>query len=128
MIVICAPLRDSILLKTPILIYLFMPRHIQINNDQAQCLRKYKYWNGIGGIQTYNQLIWKVYRRAIASDLLSFLFKIYVTSFSSISYWSNNEYWTQKHTQSDNIHSIPLDVHVEKKSVHFTTTTEKWIV
>ena len=37
---------------------------------------------------------------------------IFVTSFSSIPYCSNSEYWTQKHTQSENIHSITLDVHV----------------
>ena len=30
----------------------------------------------------------------------------YVTSFSSILYWSNSEYWSQKQTQSGIIHSI----------------------
>ena len=29
---------------------------------------------------------------------------IYVTSFSSISFCSNCEYWTQKRTQSESIH------------------------
>ena len=36
--------------------------------------------------------------------------------FLSISYWSNNEYWSQKHTQSGNIHSTELDVYAEKQS------------
>ena len=40
---------------------------------------------------------------------------IHVSSFSSISYWNNREYWTQKGTQSRNIHSIILDVQVEKQ-------------
>ena len=31
---------------------------------------------------------------------------VHVTSFSSISYCSNNEYWTQKRTQSERIHSV----------------------
>ena len=39
---------------------------------------------------------------------------INVTSFSSIPYCSNSEYWTQKRTQSESIHSIILDVHVLK--------------
>ena len=42
--------------------------------------------------------------------------RINVTSFSSISYWSNTEYWPQKHTQSGNINSIILDVHAVKQS------------
>ena len=33
---------------------------------------------------------------------------IYVTSFSSISYWSNSKYWPQKHIQSGNIHYFTL--------------------
>ena len=33
-------------------------------------------------------------------------YSIYVTSFFSISSWSNSEYWTQKHIQSGNLHSI----------------------
>ena len=37
-----------------------------------------------------------------------------VTSFSSISYFSNSEYWTQKRAQSESIHSTILDVHVLK--------------
>ena len=41
---------------------------------------------------------------------------INVTRFSSIKYWSNNEYWTQKCTQSGHIHSIKLDVYAEKQS------------
>ena len=32
--------------------------------------------------------------------------RIHVTSCSSISYWSNSEYWSQKRTQSGNIYSI----------------------
>ena len=39
---------------------------------------------------------------------------INVTSFSSISYWSNSEYWTQKRIQSESIYSTILDVHVWK--------------
>ena len=39
---------------------------------------------------------------------------MFVTSFSSISYCSNSEYWTQKCIQSESIHSIILDVHVLK--------------
>ena len=39
---------------------------------------------------------------------------VYVTSFSSIPYCSKRENWTQKRTQSENIHSIILDVHVLK--------------
>ena len=39
---------------------------------------------------------------------------MYVTSFSSISYRSNGEYWTQKRTQSESIHSVILDVYVLK--------------
>ena len=41
-----------------------------------------------------------------------------VTSFSSISYFRNSEYWSQKHTQSGNIHSIILDIHVVRQSAH----------
>ena len=37
-----------------------------------------------------------------------------VTSFYSISYCSNSEYWTQKHTQNESIHSVILDVYVLK--------------
>ena len=40
--------------------------------------------------------------------------QICVTSSSSIPYCNNSEYWTQKRTQSDIIHSIILDVHVLK--------------
>ena len=39
---------------------------------------------------------------------------INVTSFSSISYYSNSEYWTQKSTHSESIHSVILDVYVLK--------------
>ena len=39
---------------------------------------------------------------------------INVTSPSSIPYCSNSDYWTQKHTQIESIHSIILDVHVLK--------------
>ena len=35
----------------------------------------------------------------------------HVTSFSSISYRSNDEYWSQTQVQSGNIHSTILDVH-----------------
>ena len=42
--------------------------------------------------------------------------EIHVTSFTSFSYWSNSEYWTQKRTQSKNIHYIILDVHVDRLS------------
>ena len=38
----------------------------------------------------------------------------HVTSFSSISYCSISEYWTQKPIQSESIHSTILDVHVLK--------------
>ena len=38
-------------------------------------------------------------------------FNIEATSFSSIPYWSNSEHWSQKLTQSGNIHSILLDVY-----------------
>ena len=41
---------------------------------------------------------------------------IYVTSFSSIQYWSNSEYWPLKRTQSGNIHYVILDVHVKWQS------------
>ena len=41
---------------------------------------------------------------------------MYVTSFFRISYWSNSEYRTQKCIQSENIHSIILDVHVKRPS------------
>ena len=41
---------------------------------------------------------------------------IYVTSFSSIPYWSSSKYWPQKQSQSGNIHSIILDVHVSWQS------------
>ena len=37
-----------------------------------------------------------------------------VTSFSSISYCSNSKYCPQKHTQSESIHSIILDILVLK--------------
>ena len=48
------------------------------------------------------------------------LSNINVASFSSISYGSNSEYWTQKRTQSENIHYIILDVHAVKQSrAHF---------
>ena len=43
---------------------------------------------------------------------------IFVTSFFSISYRSNIEYWTQKRTQSESIHYTILDVHV-LKAEHF---------
>ena len=47
---------------------------------------------------------------------------IHVTSFSSISYWSNSEHWTQKGTQSDSIHSIILNVIVIKTFEHQNKT------
>ena len=37
---------------------------------------------------------------------------IFVTSFSSILYCSNSKYWSQKQAQSENIHSIMMDVYV----------------
>ena len=43
--------------------------------------------------------------------------QIYVTSFSSISYYSNSEHWTQKCAQNGNVHSIILDVNDESQSV-----------
>ena len=36
--------------------------------------------------------------------------------FLSISYWSNSEYWTEKGTQSGNVHSTELDVFAVKQS------------
>ena len=36
----------------------------------------------------------------------------FVTNFSSILYWSNSEYWSQKQAQRWNIHAIILNVHV----------------
>ena len=39
---------------------------------------------------------------------------INVTIFSSISYYSNSEYWTQKRIQNESIHSTILDVPVLK--------------
>ena len=39
---------------------------------------------------------------------------INVTIFSIIPYCSNSEYWTQKRTQSERIHSIIIDVHILK--------------
>ena len=41
---------------------------------------------------------------------------MHVTSFSSISYCSNSEYWPQKHVQNGKIHSKMLDVYVEWQS------------
>ena len=49
-----------------------------------------------------------------ASHCVSVILVIHVTSFSSISYCSNSEYWTQKYTQNGNIHSIILDVYDER--------------
>ena len=46
-------------------------------------------------------------------NILIGLLSIYVTSFSSISYCNISEYWTQKHAQNGNIHSIILDVCAE---------------
>ena len=48
------------------------------------------------------------------------VYTMYVTSFSSSSYWSNSEYWSQKRTQSGNIQSIILDVHAVKQSALLT--------
>ena len=45
---------------------------------------------------------------------------IYVTSFSSILYWSNIEYWTKKHTQSGNIHYY-------QQALHCPTTHCTWL-
>ena len=39
-------------------------------------------------------------------EIHSFVKSIYVTSFLSISCLSNSEYWSQKTSQSGNIHSI----------------------
>ena len=36
--------------------------------------------------------------------------------FLSIQYWSNSEYWSQKRTQSGNIHPTELDDYVVKQS------------
>ena len=36
--------------------------------------------------------------------------------FLRISYWSNSEHWSQKRTQSGNIHSTKLDVYAVKQS------------
>ena len=44
-----------------------------------------------------------------------------VTSFSNISYKSNSEYWSQKQTQSWNIHSIILDVYVGWQSAQLSS-------
>ena len=41
---------------------------------------------------------------------------IHVNSFSGTSYCSNSEHWTQKHIQSGSIHSITLDVYVDRQS------------
>ena len=45
---------------------------------------------------------------------------INVSSFSSISYYSYSEYWTQKRVQSESIDSTILDVHV-LKAEHFNS-------
>ena len=44
--------------------------------------------------------------------IISFKEPININSFSSISYWSNSEYWAQKQVQSGNFNSTILDVHV----------------
>ena len=43
-------------------------------------------------------------------------YSISVTSFFSILYCSNSEYWPQKHAQCENTHSKILDVYVERQS------------
>ena len=44
---------------------------------------------------------------------------VFVTSFSSISYCSNIEYWSQKQAQSGNIHSIIFDHVGRQRAQHF---------
>ena len=66
-------------------------------------------------------LLTTCYNSVIAGMMISYLkhivdHSLYVTRFSSISYRSNSEYWTQKGAQSGNIRSIILDVHVSWQS------------
>ena len=72
----------------------FSPEHRSVNKSLQLCPVKWK---------------------NTALELNNLVFTdIYVTSFSSISYWCNSENWTKKRTQSESIHSIILDVHVWK--------------
>ena len=48
---------------------------------------------------------------------LSMIILIDVTSSSSILYCSNSEHWSQKCSQSGNIHSIILNVYVDRQSL-----------
>ena len=48
---------------------------------------------------------------------------INVTSFSSISYWGNIECWSQKQSQSGNIHSIILVIHVGRQSAQIAISS-----
>ena len=58
---------------------------------------------------------WQVPLTKVFVQLCKIQASIHVTSFYSISYWSNSEYWFQKHAQSRNIRFIILDVCVERQ-------------
>ena len=73
----------------------------------------------------YDQTLFTVLKNQLPQDLAKDNFPakivyklliINVTSFSSYSYCSNSEHWSQKRAQSGNIHSIILDVYVERQS------------
>ena len=73
----------------------------------------------------YDQTLFTVLKNRLPQDLAKDNFPakivyklstINVTSFTSNSYCSNSEHWSQKLPQSRNIHSIILDVYVERQS------------
>ena len=66
-----------------------------LQEDEGSCGRR-KHWLGKFQQRIVVLMTWK-------NKIRKPKWNIYVTSFSSISHWSNSEYWTQKCTQSGNI-------------------------
>ena len=67
----------------------------------------------------FHQTIVKIYWTSVTfftCTNLNLSFQYLCHQFLSISYWSNNLYWSQKRTQNGNNHSTKLDVYAEKQS------------
>ena len=78
-------------------------------------------WELIFNLHVGGIWIGKKYKKSWVIDQFYFYslkVKIHVTSFSSILYCKNSEYWPQTHAQSGNINSIILDVYVERLTNH----------
>ena len=72
------------------------------------------WWIHLNNVEYFGVLNYHLSTVELFTILVFCMQLIYVTSFSSISYWSNSEYWSQKHTQSGNIHFILFIVKTEE--------------